>query len=68
MANEVGNLVGGDVADPPAIDEAVMLGAGFPDGPAKIADDRGLEGLVETLDELHEEKGHPRYEVSDGLR
>ncbi|QLD87805.1 enoyl-CoA hydratase/isomerase family protein [Natronomonas salina] len=68
MANEVGNLVGKDVSDPPAIDEAVMLGAGFPDGPAKIADDRGLEGLVETLDELHEEKGHPRYEVSDGLR
>jgi enoyl-CoA hydratase/3-hydroxyacyl-CoA dehydrogenase len=68
MANEVGNLVGGDVADPPAIDEAVMLGAGFPDGPAKIADDRGLADLVETLDELHEETGHPRYEVSDGLQ
>jgi enoyl-CoA hydratase/3-hydroxyacyl-CoA dehydrogenase len=68
MANEVGNLVGDDVADPPAIDEAVMLGAGFPDGPAKIADERGLEGLVERLEELHEEKGYPRYEVSDGLR
>ena len=34
MANEVGNLVGGDVAGPDAIDEAVMLGAGFPEGPA----------------------------------
>ncbi|MFT4883327.1 MAG: enoyl-CoA hydratase/3-hydroxyacyl-CoA dehydrogenase [Natronomonas sp.] len=68
MANEVGNLVGGDVADPADIDEAVMLGAGFPDGPAKIADEHGLESIVETLDDLAEETGHPRYEVSDGLR
>ena len=68
MANEVGNLVGGDVAGPDAIDEAVMLGAGFPDGPARIVDDQGLDSLVETLDELHEETGHPRFEVTDGLR
>jgi enoyl-CoA hydratase/3-hydroxyacyl-CoA dehydrogenase len=68
MANEVGNLVGGDVADPADIDEAVMLGAGFPDGPAKIADDRGLETLVETLEELGEATDHPRFEVSEGLR
>jgi enoyl-CoA hydratase/3-hydroxyacyl-CoA dehydrogenase len=68
MANEVGNLVGNDVADPADIDEAVMLGAGFPDGPAKLADEHGLESLVETLEELTEEDGHPRFEVSDGLR
>ena len=68
MANEVGNLVGGDVSNPAAIDEAVMLGAGFPDGPAKMADAAGLETLVETLEELREETGHPRFEVSDGLR
>ncbi|QLD84291.1 enoyl-CoA hydratase/isomerase family protein [Natronomonas halophila] len=68
MANEVGNLVGNDVADPADIDEAVMLGAGFPDGPAKIADEHGLEALAERLDELAEETGHPRYEASEGLR
>jgi enoyl-CoA hydratase/3-hydroxyacyl-CoA dehydrogenase len=68
MANEVGNLVGDDVSYPAAIDEAVMLGAGFPDGPAKMADDAGLDTLVETLESLHEETGHPRFEVSDGLR
>ncbi len=68
MANEVGNLVGNDVADPADIDEAVMLGAGFPDGPARIADEAGLESLVETLEGLAEETGHPRFEVSDGLR
>ncbi|WP_255149268.1 3-hydroxyacyl-CoA dehydrogenase/enoyl-CoA hydratase family protein [Halorarius halobius] len=68
MANEVGNLVENDVSNPGDIDEAVMLGAGFPDGPAKMADDVGVERLVETLEELHEETGHPRFEVSDALR
>ena len=68
MANEVGNLVGNDVSDPAAIDEAVMLGAGFPDGPAKMADDAGIETLIETLEELAEETDHPRFEVADGLR
>jgi enoyl-CoA hydratase/3-hydroxyacyl-CoA dehydrogenase len=68
MANEVGNLVGEDVAGPDAIDEAVMLGAGFPEGPAKTVDDHGLEALVETLEDRHEDTGHPRFEVADGLR
>ncbi|MFD1515169.1 3-hydroxyacyl-CoA dehydrogenase/enoyl-CoA hydratase family protein [Halomarina rubra] len=68
MANEVGNLVGQDVAPPRDIDQAVMLGAGYPDGPAKMADDAGLDTLVETLEDLHEEKGAERYAVSDGLR
>ncbi len=68
MANEVGNLVGDDVSTPRDIDQAVMLGAGYPEGPAKMADAAGLETLVEHLDEKHETSGHPRYAVSDGLR
>ena len=68
MANEVGNLVGDDVSNPRDIDQAVMLGAGYPEGPAKMADAAGLETLVEHLDEKHEASGHPRYAVSDGLR
>jgi enoyl-CoA hydratase/3-hydroxyacyl-CoA dehydrogenase len=68
MANEVAKLVGNDVADPDAIDEAVMLGAGFPEGPAKMTDDAGLDTLVETLDDLHEETGAQRYEAADYLR
>jgi enoyl-CoA hydratase/3-hydroxyacyl-CoA dehydrogenase len=68
MANEVGTLVGGDVADPDAIDEAVMLGAGFPEGPAKIVDDHGVESLIDTLEAGRERTGHPRFEVADGLR
>ncbi|MFC7079838.1 3-hydroxyacyl-CoA dehydrogenase/enoyl-CoA hydratase family protein [Halorussus caseinilyticus] len=68
MANEVAKLVANDVADPDAIDEAVMLGAGFPEGPAKMADDAGLDALADTLNELHDETGAARYEASDYLR
>ncbi|WP_128476002.1 3-hydroxyacyl-CoA dehydrogenase/enoyl-CoA hydratase family protein [Halorussus pelagicus] len=68
MANEVAKLVGNDVADPDAIDDAVMLGAGFPEGPAKMADDAGLDILLDTLDDLHDETGEARYEPADYLR
>jgi len=68
MANEVANLVGGDVADPDAIDEAVMLGAGFPEGPAKMADDAGLADLLDELETAHEASGAARHEPADYLR
>ncbi|WP_254545143.1 3-hydroxyacyl-CoA dehydrogenase/enoyl-CoA hydratase family protein [Halomarina pelagica] len=68
MANEVGHLVEGDVAPPRDIDQAVMLGAGYPEGPAKMADNVGIDALVETLEELYEETGAARYAVADGLR
>ena len=68
MANEVAGLIGNDVADAAAIDRAVMLGAGFPDGPAKLADSDGLDGLVDVLDTLHEETNEARYEAADYLR
>ena len=68
MANEVAGLIGNDVADAGAIDRAMMLGAGFPDGPAKLADAEGLDALVETLDDLHEETDEARYEATDYLR
>ncbi|SEV89090.1 3-hydroxyacyl-CoA dehydrogenase/enoyl-CoA hydratase family protein [Halobacterium jilantaiense] len=67
MANEVAKLVGGDVADPAEIDEAVMLGAGYPDGPAKMADAAGLAHLHETLVDAHEASDHPRYEPAETL-
>jgi len=67
MANEAAHLIGGDVAGPDAIDEAVQLGAGFPDGPAKLADDAGLDHLLEVLESAHEETGAARYEPADYL-
>ncbi|QAU11464.1 3-hydroxyacyl-CoA dehydrogenase/enoyl-CoA hydratase family protein [Halorubrum sp. BOL3-1] len=67
-ANETAGLIGDDVADADDVDEAVKLGAGFPDGPAKLADAEGLDALVETLDALAEETGEARYEATDYLR
>jgi enoyl-CoA hydratase/3-hydroxyacyl-CoA dehydrogenase len=67
MANEVAKLVGNEVAPAEDIDEAVMLGAGFPQGPAKLADNVGLDSLYETLDDLHDETGAVRYEPADYL-
>jgi len=68
MANETGKLVENDVAPVADIDEAVMLGGGFPEGPAKMADKAGLETLVDTLDDVHEQTGEERYGVAEGLR
>jgi enoyl-CoA hydratase/3-hydroxyacyl-CoA dehydrogenase len=69
MANEVGKLVDDDVAPPADIDQAVKLGGGFPDGPAKLADKAGLADLVATLESVAEETGaEARYAVSDGLQ
>jgi enoyl-CoA hydratase/3-hydroxyacyl-CoA dehydrogenase len=68
MANEVAKLVGNDVADLDDVEDAVMLGLGFPEGPAKLADDHGLADLVDALDDAYEETAHPRYEASDHLR
>ena len=68
MANEVAGLIDEGVADAPAIDRAMQLGAGFPDGPAKMADSRGLEPLVAVLDERFETTVEPRYEAVGLLR
>jgi len=68
MANETAKLVENDVAEPDEIDEAVMLGLGYPDGPAKMADEYGLDDLVEELDAAHDELDHPRYEATGYLR
>jgi len=68
MANEVAGLVQHEVADAEAIDRAMQLGAGFPDGPATMADDRGLEPLVAVLDDRFESTNEPRYDAVDRLR
>jgi len=67
MANEVAKLVGNDVADPAEIDEAVQLGAGYPDGPAKMADSAGLAHLHETLAAAYDDTGAARYEPAEEL-
>ena len=68
MANEVAGLIEDEVADVEAIDRAMQLGAGFPEGPAKMADNRGIEPLVAVLDERYEATDEARYEAVDFLR
>ncbi|MCU4925266.1 3-hydroxyacyl-CoA dehydrogenase/enoyl-CoA hydratase family protein [Halobacteria archaeon AArc-dxtr1] len=68
MANEAAKLLGDGVATPDAIDKAVTLGAGFPDGPVQIAEEFGLDAALQTLESAAEETGHPRYEPADYLR
>ena len=68
IANEVAALVADDVADPEAIDTAVKLGGRWSDGPAKMVDEAGLDELLATLDDLHEETGEERYEAEPYLR
>ncbi|PSP63656.1 3-hydroxyacyl-CoA dehydrogenase, partial [Halobacteriales archaeon QH_8_67_36] len=67
MANETGKLLRNDVATVADIDEAVMLGGGFPEGPAKLADKAGLDTLIETLAEVYDRTEDERYELADGL-
>jgi enoyl-CoA hydratase/3-hydroxyacyl-CoA dehydrogenase len=68
MANEVGKLLQKEIAPVGEVDRAVKLGGGFPDGPARMADDAGLESLVGALEAAHQETGGARYEVSAGLQ
>ncbi|PSQ38815.1 3-hydroxyacyl-CoA dehydrogenase [Halobacteriales archaeon SW_5_70_135] len=68
MADETARLLAADVADAGDVDRAVELGGGFPDGPAKLADEHGVGDLVDALETAHEATGHDRYAVSDHLR
>lgn len=67
MANEVAKLLGESVATVETIDLAIELGLGFPDGPARLADERGIEGLFDTLQTRYDETDHPRYEPAPTL-
>jgi len=68
MANETAQLLEADVATADAIDQAMQLGAGFPDGIVGPVEDAGLQALVETLEAAHEETGAERYVAVEYLR
>ncbi len=67
MANEVAALIEGDVADAATIDRAIELGAGFPEGPARLTDEAGIETLHDTLEEQFDRTGARRYEATELL-
>ncbi|MDL5361575.1 3-hydroxyacyl-CoA dehydrogenase/enoyl-CoA hydratase family protein [Halalkalicoccus sp. NIPERK01] len=68
MINEAAKLIGDEVATPEAIDTGLRLGAGFPEGPCRRADELGLDRVLEKLETLYEESGAARYEPVDYLR
>jgi enoyl-CoA hydratase/3-hydroxyacyl-CoA dehydrogenase len=68
IVNEAAKLIDDDVATPEAIDTGLRLGAGFPEGPCRRADEVGLDAVLEKLDELYEAHGEDRYEASPYLR
>ncbi len=55
MANEAAKLVGDDVATAEAIDTGMQLGAGFPEGTYRRADDIDLDTILEKLRALSDE-------------
>lgn len=65
MANEVAKLIENDVAEVGGIDDAMMLGAGFPEGPSRLADSYGVQELYDHLAERADD--HPRFEPADYL-
>ncbi len=67
MINEAAKLIGTEVATAEAIDTGLRLGAGFPQGPCRRADEIGLDTVLEKLETLHEEYGAERYEPSEHL-
>jgi enoyl-CoA hydratase/3-hydroxyacyl-CoA dehydrogenase len=65
--NEAAKLVAADAADPGEIDEGLLLGAGFPEGPTRMAAEIGYDRLHEVLTALYDETGAARYEPADRL-
>src|SRR3972149_6938065 len=61
IINEAAQLVEMDVADPAEIDEAMRLGTAFPKGPCGMADDLGIDVVVDAL------RGHKRSRSAEIL-
>lgn len=68
MANEIAKLVENEVAEIKDIDQAVKLGTGIENGPAKMADDIGIDKLYQALSEIYESTGEERYKPAKLLQ
>ena len=66
--NEAAWLLRNGVASRESIDKAMTLGMGYPRGILEIADDYGIDRIVETLDRRREETGLKEYEADELLR
>ena len=68
IINEAAMAVGEGVAGASDIDEAMKLGAGYPIGPLALADQIGLDEILEVLEALQREYGDDRYRPAILLR
>jgi len=68
MVNEACDLIDQNVSNPHDIDQAVQLGAGFPEGILSRADVIGLDKLLNTLESMFNEYGDERYKPSELLK
>lgn len=62
--NEAANLLVDQVATREDIDTGVLLGLGFPRGILRMADDIGMDVIVNELDRLYETYHEDRYKAS----
>jgi enoyl-CoA hydratase/3-hydroxyacyl-CoA dehydrogenase len=65
MVNEACQLIEQGVSNPTDIDQAVQLGAAFPEGILARADRIGLDKLLPEIQKLYKEHGDERYKPSD---
>ena len=56
------------IASPEAIDRAVTLGLGYPQGPLALGDRLGARRILAVLEALRAATGDPRYRASPWLR
>jgi enoyl-CoA hydratase/3-hydroxyacyl-CoA dehydrogenase len=68
VANEAAKLFEKGAGSPSEIDQAMRLGAAFPEGPLEWADGVGLDVVEETLEDLHEETGKSILEPAPAIR
>lgn len=66
--NEAAWLLANDVTTKPEIDKAMQIGMNWPRGLLEIADEYGIDRLVETLETLAERSGWEEYEPHPFLR
>ncbi len=66
--NEAAWLVHEDVADPESIDTGMKLGTGWPMGPCEYADKKGIDLVVQKLEELYKKFGLVMYSPCPLLR
>jgi enoyl-CoA hydratase/3-hydroxyacyl-CoA dehydrogenase len=55
-------LLENDVTTREDLDRAMEIGMSWPQGPLEIADEYGIDRIVETLERLHAESGWEQYE------